>query len=388
MNNDFLFEGSLYGKILSKLGIGGDSMNVQLARVMFFLVICWLPLALITLFQGNFWTGDPSDSFISNFDTQTRFLVSLPIFILAEKIISPKLALTLNQFISSGIVRKEEVGMFHKIINRRSAFLRSTRTELVILVICYIQTVFVIFYQKDYTSLLSWQTYIDDGVTRLNTAGIWSTLVSRPLLLFIFYRWLLRIIVWGVILKKIASLNLDLYAIHPDQCGGLGFLGYSIRNFSPIAFAISATVAGNMADLVISGQTHIINLRMPAALYLIFILMLFTLPLVSFAGKLIYARERTIHDIYNYTNGMYRELRKKIAKGYEKVTDEDLSSPYFSTVADMNAVVGDALKIKFLPFTIKDLVPLLVTTAVPFLFVILLELPLAELIKRVMSLVV
>ena len=85
---------------------------------------------------------------------------------------------------------------------------------------------------------------------------------------------------------------------------------------------------------------------------------------------------------------MYRELRKKIAKGYEKVTDEDLSSPYFSTVADMNAVVGDALKIKFLPFTIKDLVPLLVTTAIPFLFVILLELPLAELIKRVMSLVV
>jgi hypothetical protein len=388
MNNDFLFEGSFYGKVLSKLGIGGDSMNVQLARVLFFLVICWLPLALITLFQGNFWTGSLSGSFISSFDTQTRFLVSLPIFILAEKIISPKLALTLNQFISSGIVRKEEVSTFHRIIDKRSAFLRSTRTDLVVLVICYIQTVFVIFYQKDYTSLLSWQTHLDDGVTRLNTAGIWSTLVSRPLLLFLFYRWLLRIIVWGVILKKIASLDLDLYAIHPDQCGGLGFLGYSIRNFSPIAFAISATVAGNMADLVLSGQTHIINLRMPAALYLIFILMLFTLPLMSFAGKLIYARERTIHDIYNYTNGIYRELRKKIAKGYEKVTDEDLSSPYFSTVADMNAVVGDALKIKFLPFTIKDLVPLVVTTAVPFLFVILLELPLAELIKRVMNLVV
>jgi len=40
--------------------------------------------------------------------------------------------------------------MFHKIIDKRSAFLRSTRTDLVILVICYIQTVFVIFYQKDY----------------------------------------------------------------------------------------------------------------------------------------------------------------------------------------------------------------------------------------------
>jgi len=70
---------------------------------------------------------------------------------------------------------------------------------------------------------------------------------------------------------------------------------------------------------------------------------------------------------------MYRELRKKIAKGYEKVTDEDLSSPYFSTVADMNAVVGDALKIKFLPFTIKDLVPLFGDNRRAFLFVILLN---------------
>ncbi len=388
MDNDFLFEGSFYGRVLGKLGIGGNSMKVQFARVLFFLVICWLPLAVITLFRHNFWTGHVTDSFISNFDTQTRFLVSLPIFILAERIISPKLALTLNQFLTSGIVRKEDVGVFNQIIEKKSAFLRSARTDLVVLLICYVQTVFVIFYQKDYTSLLSWQTYIDEGVTRLNVAGIWSTLISRPILLFLFYRWLLRIIVWGVILKKISALDLDLYAIHPDQCGGLGFLGYSIRNFSPIAFAISATVAGNMADLVLSGQSHVMNLRMPAALYLIFILILFTLPLMSFAGKLIYARERTIHDIYNYTNGMYRELRKKIAKGYEKVTDEDLSSPYFSTVADMNAVVGDALKIKFLPFTIKDLVPLVVTAAIPFLFVVLLEQPLTELIKRVMSLVV
>ncbi len=387
MDNDFLFEGSLYGKLLNKLGIGGHSTKVQLMRVLFFFTMCWVPLAVITLIQGSFWTGDPHTSFISNFDTQARFIISMPIFILAETIISPKLALTLNQFINSGIVRHEDKGVFNDIIKKRVAFLRSVKTDIAILLICYVQVVMIVFYQKDYTSMLAWQTYSDEGVNRLTAAGIWNALVSRPLLLFLFYRWLLRIIVWGGILRKVSALDLDLYAIHPDQVGGLGFLGYSIRNFSPIAFAISATVAGNMADFILAGTTHVAELRMPAALYLIFILVLFTFPLMSFAGKLMYTREKNILDIYSYSNGIYRILRKKVSKGFENVDEKDLDSPHFSTVADMNHVVEGALKMKFLPFTIRDLIPLLITSAIPFLFVALMEIPLSELLKRLMSMV-
>jgi hypothetical protein len=387
MNNDFLFEGSLYGKVLNKIGFGGHSMKIQIARVLFFLTICWVPLVVITLLEHNFWTGSAKNSFITNFDTQARFLISMPIFILAERIISPKLALTLNQFVSSGIVPKNEVSAFEQIIAKKTAFLRSIKTDLVLLLICYIQVIIVIFWERDYTNMLSWQTHNVDGAARLNIAGIWNAAISRPLMVFLFYRWLLRIIIWGVILKKISSLNLDLFAIHPDQVGGLGFLGYSIRNFSPIAFAISATVAGNMADFILSGDTHLASLRMPAGAYLIFITVLFTLPLMSFSAKLMDTREKNILEIYNYANGMYRELRKKLSKGYENVSAEDLTQQDFSTIADMNDSVKGALSMKFLPFTIRDLIPLLVSAAIPFLFVTMMEVPLSEILKKLLSLV-
>jgi hypothetical protein len=387
MDNDFLFEGSLYGKLLNKLGLGKQSTKVQLIRVLFFFSICWVPMAVITLIQGSFWTGDPHTSFIANFDTQARFFISLPILILAEKVISPKLLLTLTQFISSGIVTKEDAGTFNEIINKKVAFLRSVKTDIAILVICYVQVAAVILYQKGYTSVLAWQTFSDEGVNRLTAAGFWNAMVSRPLLVFLFYRWMLRIIVWGMILRKISALKLDLYAIHPDQVGGLGFLGYSIRYFSPIAFAISATVAGNMADFILAGQTKIADLRVPAVICLIFIIILFTLPLMSFVGKLLKTREKNIFEIYNYSNGIYRLLRRKVSKGFENVEEKDLGAPYFSTVADMNQVVEGALKMKYLPFTIKDLIPLLVATAIPFLFVTLLEIPLSDLLKKLMSIV-
>lgn len=387
MDNYFLFEGSLYGKLLNRLGIGGHSTKVEMIRVLFFFAICWVPLAVITLIQGSFWTGNAHTSFITNFDTQTRFIISMPIFILAERAISPKLARTLNQFISSGIVKKEDEGTFNDIVNRRVNFLSSVKTDLVILLICYVQVVIVVFYEKDYTSMLAWQTYSDEGVNRLTAAGIWNAIVSRPLMLFLFYRWLLRIIVWGVILRKIAALDLDLYAIHPDQVGGLGFLGYSIRNFSPIAFAISATVAGNMADFIIAGDTHVADLRMPTLVYLVIILLVFTLPLMSFAGKLMNTREKNIFEIYNYSNGIYRLLRRRLSKGFENVDEKDLDSAHFSTVADMNQVMEGALKMKFLPFTIRDLIPLLVTSAMPFLFVAMLEVPLSEILGKLMSMV-
>jgi hypothetical protein len=53
----------------------------------------------------------------------------------------------------------------------------------------------------------------------------------------------------------------------------------------------------------------------------------------------------------------------------------------------MNDSVKGALSMKFLPFTIRDLIPLLVSAAIPFLFVTMMEVPLSEILKKLLSLV-
>ena len=382
---EFSFEDHAYNKVLNRFGILGESRKALFNKVLIPFIICWLPLAIISLVLGTFWTGNMDTSFITHFDTQARFLISMPILILAERLIGKRLNIVLNQFKYSGIVRKEDHGKFDDIVKRKILFLQSHWTDIVIFVLCYVHVFAVLLYESEYTSFLTWQIVMEDGEPTLNLAGKWSVLISRPFFLFLFYRWMLRFIVWGIILRQISKMDLNLFAEHPDLCGGLAFLGYGIRYFSPVAFAFSATVAGNMADFMLIEGEHIADLRAPAIGYFIFISILFVLPLLSFTTKLINAREKSVFENYDFANGMFRELRRKVAKKYDQVVAEDLKDPSYSAVADYSAVVDNVLNMKLLPFTLKDMLPLWIMTALPFLGVILLEIPVNELIKNLMT---
>lgn len=385
---DLSFDDHTFNRLVSKIGFPSVGTSQQIGKILIPLTFLWLPLVIITLIQGTFWTGETDTSFITNFDTQVRFLVSMPIFILAEKLLNSRLGVILNQFIDSGIIHEKDKSKFESDIHRQVRFLKSPWTKGAIFLLCYLHVFLVLFYESENTSFLSWQLTVRNGDPALNLAGLWSTLLSRPFVLFLFYRWMLKILVWGNLLRKISKFNLNLYPEHPDLSGGLGYLGYAIRYFSPIAFAISATLAGNMADFVLIEGMHVTNLKLPALAYFIFMSLLFALPLLSFTGKLINARESSVFDNYDFANGMYQQLRVKISKRYDQVNKDDLDSSAYSSVSDYNAVVDNVLKMKFVPFTWKDMVPLWVMTALPFLAVISLEIPLNELFTRLFSVLV
>jgi hypothetical protein len=78
----------------------------------------------------------------------------------------------------------------------------------------------------------------------------------------------------------------------------------------------------------------------------------------------------------------------KFSKGYDKVTQEDLKSPDFSAASDLSAVIENALNMKYVPFTLRDMIPLWGMTILPFLAVILLEVPINELFKVLVSILV
>lgn len=385
---DFSFEDKAYKKVLRKLGISSRWTNEQLVRMLVPFLLCWVPLAIITLIQGSFWTGNMDTSFITSFDTQARLLITMPLLIWSEKIVSARLALIIDQFKSTGIINKKDIGTFDHIIQSKIKFLKSRATLIIILIICYVHVFVILFYERDNTSFLSWQLMNVEGVERLNFAGKWSAIISRPFVLYLFYRWFLGIIVWGLMLRKVSRLDLNLFAVHPDLAGGIGFLGYSLRYFSPVAFAISATVVGSMADFMLIEGSHLADLRLGMLGYLIFVCLLFALPLLSFTGKLINAKEQTVYEYNDFANGIYRELRTRMSKGYDKVNAADLSSPDYSAAADLSGVINNALNMKFLPFTMRDMVPFIVMTALPFLGIVLLEVPFSELFSKIFSIVV
>jgi hypothetical protein len=381
-----MFEDKTYNKLFNKAGLTGSSPKHDILRVFGGLAICWVPIALLTLFKGNFWTGEITTSFITDFDFQARFIIAMPIFILADRGINMKLSLIIDQFTNSGIVGKEIQETFNEIIQSKVRFLKSRWTGIAIIILCYAQTFAVYYYESSNTSVLTWQVQYLNGEPSFNFAGYWSIFISVPFVLFLVYRWFLRLIFWWVILFKISKLEITLFPFHPDLSGGLGFLGYSIRYFSPIAFAFSTIVAGNAADFMLIEGIQLIDIRLPLIGYLIFIIIFFTLPMLFFTVKMQEESEKCIYENYDYTNGIFRELRKQIAKGFDEVTPKDLKLPDFSAAADLSALVDNALKMKFMPFKIKDLVPLVIMAVIPFFGIVLIDIPLKELLAAVLTL--
>lgn len=383
---EFAFKNQRFQKFFSGFGFNTNGPKGAILLALLLISICWLPLAVYTIAHGTFWTGNIRTSFITHFDTQARLLVTLPLLIICEIKVSEQLGKILTQFSESEIIEKKEQHLFESTVGRNVRFLKSHWVDMGLLLICYLQVYMVMRYETEFTSLFTWQTMEENGTLTFNFGGWWNAFVSRPLVVFVLYRWALRVMVWGNILRQTSKLRLKLYSIHPDQLGGLGFLGFSLRFFSPVAFGISAVIAGHIADYMLLANMHLADVKFIFAGYFVIITLLFTLPLMAFSSPLTKAREEAIFTFYGLGSGMNRELGRRIAANGYKVTPEDLDTQHYSTVCDFNSLMVNAVQMKSLPFNLKDLVPFWIATIIPFVPVILIEIPVAEVLKTLSGL--
>ncbi|SMD44773.1 hypothetical protein SAMN00777080_3407 [Aquiflexum balticum DSM 16537] len=383
--DEFSFGKSNFDRILRKIGLKLSEKKELKVKVLIAVGLCWLPLVILSLIHGNFWTGSIEGSFITSAEAQTRFLISLPILILAEPLVGGRLIKTLVQFLDSGLIPKNQVEEFKSIVKKKTNFLQNPWTDIFLLVICYIQVGSILFFEAQYTSVAAWQFGESNGEAFLNIVGKWAVIVSRPITLFLIYRWILRVLVWGRILAGIAKLNLYLSPFHADKAGGLGFLAFSISYFSPVCFAISVSIAGNMADLMLVDGMKLIEFRLILLGYLLFIAGFFTYPLFVFSKILLDFKEKCIFELYDGIQHVYNKVDLKTLhnRNPEGENAEDIS--YVASFADFNAVLENVMNMRLLPFQIRDLLPLMVLTLVPFLFVILIEIPVSEIISRLIN---
>jgi hypothetical protein len=384
---EFSFENDKFTRFINEFQFNKTSPINLRKKALLLLLICWGPMAIYSLINGTFWTGSITNSFITHLDTQVRFLIALPIFLLAVGPVGRRLEKILRQFTEAGMMPDSHMPEFQSLIEKRIKLLNSTWPNVVIAVLCYVQVGIVLYFEQLTPEILSWQVNVVDGEPYLNFAGKWNTLFCRPLVLFLFYKWILRILVWGNLLRTLAKIPLHLYTVHPDLVGGLGFLGYSIRSFSPVAFGISALIAGKIADFMLIEGMRLVEFRVPFLAYLVLITLLIVFPLVNFSKQLTLARETAIFNQYDFINGIYRLLNPKITKKFDKVDDQDLSSEEFGSVSDLNSLIGNTLNMRSIVFSLTDILPLWVAASLPFLPVILLEIPIAELLKTVASFV-
>jgi len=348
--------------------------------------IAWVPLVVLAAAQGLALGPSRAESVLLDPAILVRFLMALPILIIAPSKSARIINDVANHFLRAGLLIGADVDRFRAIVRQRTNLRKSRVGEFVCLALAYaFSAVYALIFLR--ATAMSWRTLGPGGHHSLSLAGWWFVTICEPLYLFVLLRFLYRIALWWVFLWKTSRLNLQLHSVHPDGAGGLGFLGLTLNAFRLPAFAISASFAGGVANLVLLNGVPASELKYEIVGLVLIVVGLFVTPLCLFYQReLSKARDR---DVLNYWVLLEAQLRRFEQKWIASDSDQmaTLTPQDFSQVTGPSSILERVPRMTLLPFEYKDVLLLVATVLVPFIPVAALVIPLASMLRRILELV-
>jgi hypothetical protein len=211
-----LMEGGPGDALMKKLRLIRPEFGAASGRTAIILAaLTWLPLLVFSLIEG-LALGGARIPFFYDLAAHARFLVAVPILVLAEIPIGRRLRGIAKHFLDAGLVRDEERKRFARCVVDTVRFHDWRPAELTLLALAYITTYTAI----SKTSLQSGSTWFEPSSTAgLSPVGYYYAFVALPIFQFLMYRWGYRMVVWTRFLWQVAKLDLFLTPAHPDGAG-------------------------------------------------------------------------------------------------------------------------------------------------------------------------
>ncbi len=380
--------GGPFYQLLRRTHLTGPALEQLPRRILFFVLVTWLPLAVLSLIAGN-----PSGmklTFLHDIEAQVRFLVAVPVLIAAELIVQRRMRMTIGRFVERGIIQAGDIPRFNAAIEAATRLRNALPLELALVIFVY--TVGQWFWRSQSAlETASWYGAPHGVHLGLTLPGYWYAFVSLPFFQFILLRWYVRLFIWFLFLWRVSRFDLRLLPLHPDRAGGIGFLGVVSYAFAPILFAQGVVLAGLIADRIFyQGQNLLsfkLNILAFVAVFLVFILA----PLLVFTPQLNAAKRRGLGEYGTLAASYVSEFEDKwLPAGEQKANahhDELLGSSDIQSLADLGNSFGFIRNMRLVPFSLEDVFRLATATAIPLLPLLLTVMPLEELLTRLAKIV-
>jgi hypothetical protein len=376
--------GPLY-QLLLRTRLARPPLDLLHRRMLIIPALAWLPLLALTLLEGHTLAG-VSVPFLHDIETYVRFLVAMPLLILAEPVVHSWTREVVWQFRERGIVPAESMPRFQAAVDSALRLRNSLAAELVLLAAVFTLTPWLwrhgMALQTD-----TWYARIDAGRIDLTRAGWWFVHVSAPMFQFLLLRWWFRLAIWWRFLWQVSRLSLEIKAAHPDRAGGLGFLGEGVYGFMPLLFAQGAVVSGLIASRILTGARSAIEFRDEIALLVVLLVAQVLVPMLFFVPGLITSRRDGLRRYGALAAAYVREFENKWLRPRLPADEALVGNADVQSLADMAGSSDVVREMRPVPFDLRVLVQLVAVAAAPFLPLVLTVIPLAELLRRVVGMV-
>jgi hypothetical protein len=361
-----LVQGGPLFQLYVRSHLSGSAMEFLVRRIVVIPLFAWLPLLILSIFDGHVFGGSIQTSFLRDVEAHVRFLVALPILIGAEVVVHHRLRSAVQLFVQRGIVVSEDRPRFRAAIDSALRVRNSVAVEVGLLAFVYS------------VGLWSWRTNIalasatwyatpEGGSFNLTHAGYWYVLVSIPISQFLLLRWYIRLVVWFRFLWRVSRLNLHLTAAHPDRAGGIGFLGRSSYAFGPILFAQGALLSALFASRILHEGQSLMTFKLEAVGIIVLVLLCILGPLAMFTPALDRAKRQGLAEYGLLANQYVFGFEEKWIQKGPPETGELLGTGDIQSLADLVNSYSAVREMRILPFGAEDIVRLAGITAAPLL---------------------
>jgi len=359
------------------------------AQILIAVLLLWLPLVLLSLFEGTLSGTKVAQPLISDIVPHVRLLIAIPLLLMADLAIDPATSSAVHDLGTSGVVPSEEKARFQRALAKMHSARDSVWPDIIIIVFAF---GFIWAFKPGYggsaleakaTSWL-WSVY-DDGV-RYSVAGWWYLLISGPMFQVILFRWFWRFYIWTVFLFRVSRLPLALRPTDPDQSGGLGYLGFAQQSFVAVFLAFATVASSTIAhDILSEGSAFRDEVPEIGVFVVVFILVIYA-PLLFFTKQMIIARRRGLRAYGSLALKLSEAFHEKwTTKDEESVGEKLLASTDPSAMADYSATYDNVRSMRLLPATLRNVVAAAGVLLAPFLPLALTEFSLRDLLDRLVE---
>jgi len=353
-------------RLYRRMHLSGPVLESLGRRVLVITLFVWLPLLVLSALAGHAFGRGFEMRFLQDVEANARFLIALPALIIAEATVHRRISPLVPRFVERRIVATEDLPAFTSSVTSAMRLRDSNMVEGTLLALVYTLGLWI-WRAEIALGVATWYAHPDAKHLNLTLAGYWYAFVSVPFFQFILLRWYMRLMVWFRLLWQISKLNLHLTAAHPDQAGGIGYLGTGSYGFGPILFAQGTLLAGLIASRVLHDGQNLRSFEMEAAGYVAFFVLVIIGPLVMFTPKL--------DDVLRKGSAEYGLLANRYVFGFEEkwiregATNPNnlLGTPDLQSLADLGNSYSMVRKMRIFPFGLQVVTRLASITAAPLL---------------------
>jgi hypothetical protein len=348
-------------------------------RILLAICLGWVPLVLLTLF----FKPDTIGGLLKDYTVNFRLLIGVPILLAGQVMMDNVFRMIIHHIRDAELLTPSEEAKMDRTIGRLIRLGDSFVAEAIIVVIVYGNVAAII--GAHMSAVQGWALGDSSAGHYISPGGWYYVLVSQLIFRFLVGLSLWKWCLWICFLFQLSQLDLQLIPTHPDQHGGIGFLGMSPLAIAPTAFVACGAIGSTWRGQILDHGAHLMSFKIDTIVLLLIMLIVAMGPLVLFIPKLGRLHRQGILQYGTLGQLHSVDFHKKWILNRNGHEEEFLSAPEVSTLIDYASSYENVEKLQPFPLDRGAMVALVLAIVIPLLPVVLTEIPFLTVVKRLLS---